>query len=142
MFDWDFIPAAAHYLIIKNETSQTSVTDYSKVKLLEILPKACTLALPNNSCSLGHMLTVYISSNEAYLKSIKFIPAHGGLLYAYSITGRVVQLFAIDDDTSAISLEFTQFKATEWKEIERHYVDRQNFMNDFLKKLKGKKEQS
>ncbi|MFW5887683.1 MAG: hypothetical protein ACOCUH_02685 [Bacteriovoracia bacterium] len=137
MFNWNFKTQHIHSIVLYNETSQTSVLDCSKIHLLEIHNQACVLKLPKGSCAQGHMITFYISKNKNSFENIKSFSKSHGIANAYSITGKVSDKTAINQNFDSVTLQFTQFVASQWKEIEKHYNERQGSVNSVLAKLKG-----
>ncbi|MFW5872145.1 MAG: hypothetical protein ACOCUT_03475 [bacterium] len=118
--DFDIV---THFLIVHNETSGTNVLDYRKVMFLEVQPASCIFTMPKGGCTTGHMLTLYISEDKKAV-TLKHSPSGKGIPGAIAITGKVVKTAEINARFIAVHLNFTQFVAQEWSQIQQIYEKR------------------
>jgi hypothetical protein len=97
---------------------------------------SCTLNLPENSCSEGHMLTLCIVPEETKSEKILSIPTNG-IPGSITILGKVKSCESSKFSSQSIQLEFTQFIEKEWEKFMGSYEKRQSLANKILEQVKS-----
>jgi mRNA-degrading endonuclease RelE of RelBE toxin-antitoxin system len=127
-----------HSVLVHNNTSQTDQLDASKIRIIEFGPDYIVLTMPNGCCQVSHMLTLYILPG-VFKKNLKKLPKDGKSLYgAFTIIGKVSEKTADSTPSNEVSIKvnLTQYDEKIWKALSGKYQEKQEDINDLVKRSK------
>lgn len=112
------------FLAGENNTTNTKIQDLQSLSLVETRDDGCSIQVPNNSCSKGHLMAFQI-----------LFRGHFDIVFTGKVlektTGEHAKTIAI------ISLEFYQVEAEKWQKLQRLFAERQLELNNLIRRIKG-----
>jgi hypothetical protein len=135
----DDLTTFRHAIILRNDTSGTSINDESKLSFVEFLENGAIFRMPRNSCQVGHILTLFIFQYPLTQK-INYIPKAGDIKGCLmEIIGKVSQIWHISQEDAeklkdtkgeqtdvCVQLIFSQFNEVDWARLVAAYRERQD----------------
>ena len=108
------------------------------IKLLELKPNGITLEMPEKSCQVGHMLTLFIFL-APYKKKIRQLPKGGTPIPgSLDVIGKVSAIESMGEESGKISVEITltQFDEVRWNNLVKKYQKRQDDIDNLAEAAK------
>lgn len=110
------------FVVVYNNTSGSSILDYTKIQFTEYDESSLALTLPKGTCSVGHSLTLYVSKDEKTVQ-VKKIQNEIGIPGTFAFTGKVTNLTTADEGLLAAQLTLTNYTKSEWEQIYKKFEE-------------------
>lgn len=125
---------------LTNETTHTSIIKGSRryggkqqkaagedlsIRLLEFTSNGVILDVPENTCAMGHLLTLHIEVKGAQDK------------LSFGTAAKVVESDSQDDSRQRIAVEFQNMDLKGWLHLNQLFSSRQNDILDLFNRIKG-----
>ncbi|MBL6989509.1 MAG: hypothetical protein ISR65_07010 [Bacteriovoracaceae bacterium] len=127
-----------HVVLLRNDTSGTTILDEHAVCLVELGSKHIVITVPEHSCQASHTLTLFLLKYPLKTK-IKALPVFGRhIKSALEVMGKVVNIIKVKDSKLwSLEIEFTQYDQLQWSKLIKVYQKRQNSINKTIRIGKG-----
>lgn len=120
-----------HAVILKNDTSGTSLIDTQSIEIMEFFMKGVALRLPPNHCAENHNLGLYFLPLPLEKKVTTFEDAEK-VTGAFHVLGKIKEIFRPENNRLnwTIVVELTQYHVEDWEALVSLYIDKQDQITD------------
>lgn len=119
-----------HSILLKNDTSGTSITDLEEIRIDSFDDELLNLTLPQNTLGPGHNITLYLYQTPISKDDLEKI-GNKNYKTSFEVIGKVVELISEDENQYA-SIELTQYDKFKWKNICQQYEQTQTNILDMI----------
>ncbi len=125
----DFRPLK-HVILLRNDTSFTSILNKETISIIEMLEDGIILKLPVNKCKNGHLITLFVFTDQVKQKISDLNNKKQTNLALLEVIGKVTNTEKIkDDDNVSVTLKYSQYNEEKWAEFVDNYNKRQIQIN-------------
>ncbi len=128
-------------VVIRNETSQTLITNPDLISIKELSMSGIILEMPLNSCQIGHNLSLFFFNGESIPDKIR-IPRKGPYRKAELEAMTKVEQIELNTSTTTtilVEMNFTQVELRIWEVILNKYAANQNKVDNLFTHQLGRR---
>jgi hypothetical protein len=119
-----------HSILLKNDTSGTSVTDLDKIIIDSFDNELLNLSLPKNTLGPNHNVTLFIYETPISKDDLEKIK-NKNYKTSFEIIGKAIELIN-ENDKQYAKIELTQYDKHKWKNICSKYDQTQSNIMDLI----------
>lgn len=116
---------------LHNNTTGYHLPTNEKIEITEFSNNGILINIPHTAAAHGHHLILHIKQNRKK-EHYTFPPQKN---HEVSVTGKVVELEALDPKHNSARIQFLQFNEEDWKKLLDDYLKRQKQVDRLVKKI-------